>query len=74
MSGLNVEYRATPFAFILMAEYINIIFMSMLTAILFFRGRVVLIYSGFVMFLVFCLVWARGRLPRIRYDKLISLT
>lgn len=32
VSGFNVEYRAAPLAFILMAEYINVIFMSVLTA------------------------------------------
>ena len=74
VSGFNVEYRATPFALILIAEYINIIFISILTRILFFYRRLTFVYTVIVIFFVFCFVWARGRLPRIRYDKLISLT
>ncbi len=74
VSGFNVEYSATPFALIFMAEYINIIFISMLSVILFFNRSLVLSFSILTILFVFFLVWARGSLPRIRYDKLIALT
>lgn len=35
VSGFNVEYRAAPFAFIFIAEYMNVIFMSILTVTIF---------------------------------------
>lgn len=38
VSGFNVEYRATPFAFIFISEYLNIIFMSMITSMLLFSS------------------------------------
>jgi len=56
VSGFNVEYRATPLAFILMAEYINIIFMSILSVVLFFRGSIIVFYTGLVMLFVFIFV------------------
>lgn len=56
VSGLNVEYSATPFAFIFIAEYINIIFMSVLTSALFFRGKVNLFFTFLVIFFVFSFV------------------
>lgn len=56
VSGLNVEYRATPLAFILMAEYINIIFISMLRAILFLVRKNTLILTFFVLLFVFSFV------------------
>ena len=74
VSGFNVEYRATPFAFILIAEYINIILMSTLTVVLFLARRSTIIRTLTIILFVFVLIWIRGRLPRIRYDKLISLT
>jgi len=53
VSGFNVEYRATPFALIFIAEYINIIFMCILTVALFFPGQFVLVRSFFVVLFVF---------------------
>nr|AXS65068.1 NADH dehydrogenase subunit 1 [Coleoptera sp. 1 KM-2017] len=75
VSGFNVEYSSGGFAFIFLSEYMNIIFMSMLTSVLFWGCD---IYSLFfylkVVFFIFCFVWVRGTLPRFRYDKLMYLT
>lgn len=74
VSGFNTEYRAGGFALIFIAEYSSILFMSALTAILFFGGdgRRWRFYIK-VVFVRFCFVWVRGTLPRFRYDKLMYL-
>nr|AIW65047.1 NADH dehydrogenase subunit 1 [Notonectidae sp. MT-2014] len=75
VSGFNVEYSSGGFAFIFLSEYMNIIFMSLLSCIMFMGCD---LYSLFffmkVVFLVFMFIWVRGTLPRFRYDKLMYLT
>ena len=80
VSGFNIEYRAGGFALIFMAEYGAILVMSVVTSILFFGGNsffffyfsLVFIFKG--VFFSFLFLWVRGSLPRVRYDKLMSLT
>nr|AXS64956.1 NADH dehydrogenase subunit 1 [Coleoptera sp. 4 KM-2017] len=74
VSGFNVEYSSGSFAMIFMAEYSNILFMSMMCSFLFLGGN----FFNFsflckIMFIVFLWVWVRGSLPRYRYDKLMYL-
>nr|QDI93816.1 NADH dehydrogenase subunit 1 [Tuxedo cruralis] len=75
VSGFNVEYGSGGFAFIFLAEYANIIFMSLLTCVIFLGCN---LYSFFFyfkwVFVVFSFIWVRGTLPRFRYDKLMFLT
>nr|YP_010310360.1 NADH dehydrogenase subunit 1 [Paramarcius puncticeps]UMY75895.1 NADH dehydrogenase subunit 1 [Paramarcius puncticeps] len=75
VSGFNVEYSSGGFAFIFLSEYMNIIFMSTLTVIIFFGCD---LYSLFffikVVLIIFWFIWVRGTLPRFRYDKLMYLT
>nr|QDI93348.1 NADH dehydrogenase subunit 1 [Quercophylus gonoporospinus] len=75
VSGFNVEYGSGGFAYIFLAEYSNIIFMSLLTCIFFIGCD---LYSfGFYLkwvFIIFSFIWVRGTLPRFRYDKLMYLT
>nr|YP_010032722.1 NADH dehydrogenase subunit 1 [Dermestes lardarius]QOW08043.1 NADH dehydrogenase subunit 1 [Dermestes lardarius] len=74
VSGFNVEYSSGGFALIFLAEYSNILFMSMMSCLLFLGGD---FYSfGFylkLVFISFFWIWARGTLPRFRYDKLMYL-
>nr|QRW36451.1 NADH dehydrogenase subunit 1 [Notocrater youngi] len=82
VSGFNVEYSAGGFALIFMAEYANILMMSMLTAVLFFGGMSTLIPSLMfdlvtmlkTLFFSAVFVWFRATLPRFRYDLLMNLT
>nr|YP_010222614.1 NADH dehydrogenase subunit 1 [Pentatoma metallifera]UCC46077.1 NADH dehydrogenase subunit 1 [Pentatoma metallifera] len=75
VSGFNVEYSSGGFAFIFLSEYMNIIFMSLLTSVMFLGCD---LWSMFfymkIMIIVFWFIWVRGVLPRFRYDKLMYLT
>nr|AUO29146.1 NADH dehydrogenase subunit 1 [Platorchestia parapacifica] len=72
VSGFNTEYGAGGFSLIFMAEYGNILFMSLFFVILFFGKE-----SGWLliktMFITFWFIWVRATLPRYRYDKLMGL-
>nr|ACJ69429.1 NADH dehydrogenase subunit 1 [Diplonychus rusticus] len=75
VSGFNVEYSSGGFAFIFLSEYMNIIFMSVLTCILFLGCSIdSLLFFFQIVFVVFMFIWVRGTLPRFRYDKLMYLT
>nr|YP_009121684.1 NADH dehydrogenase subunit 1 [Hylaeus dilatatus]AJG02949.1 NADH dehydrogenase subunit 1 [Hylaeus dilatatus] len=74
VSGFNIEYYSSEFVLIFMAEYLSIIFMSnfitlMFFGVNFFSMKFILIY----MFHVFFVIWIRGILPRIRYDKMMFM-
>ena len=68
VSGFNVEFGGLKFAFLFLAEYGSIIYMSYLTILIFLRKR--LLYCVMIMLI---LVWVRGVFPRYRYDNLIYL-
>nr|YP_009663648.1 NADH dehydrogenase subunit 1 [Diorhabda carinata]QCW06693.1 NADH dehydrogenase subunit 1 [Diorhabda carinata] len=74
VSGFNVEYSSGGFAMIFLAEYGNILFMSMMCVFL-FMGANLMSYMFFLKlsFLSFFWLWVRGTLPRYRYDKLMYL-
>nr|YP_010596108.1 NADH dehydrogenase subunit 1 [Ectomocoris horridus]WAJ48440.1 NADH dehydrogenase subunit 1 [Ectomocoris horridus] len=75
VSGFNVEYSSGGFAFIFLSEYMNIIFMSLLTCIIFLGCDIYSLFFYFSLtFVIFMFVWVRGSLPRYRYDKLMYLT
>lgn len=82
--GYLTEYSGMKFALFYMAEYIKMITVSVIGASLFLGG-----YSGpgvdlypwlgpiylliKVFFWLFVIIWIRGTLPRIRYDRLMAL-
>ena len=80
VSGFNIEYGSAGFALIFLAEYGNILIMSLLSAILFFGGGNIFLFEGDIVFMMkilffaFLFIWVRGRYPRFRYDLLIGLT
>nr|YP_009692490.1 NADH dehydrogenase subunit 1 [Limnogonus intermedius]QEH58915.1 NADH dehydrogenase subunit 1 [Limnogonus intermedius] len=75
VSGFNVEYSSGGFAFIFLSEYMNIIFMSLLTVIVFLGCNLFSITFYFkLVLMIFLVIWVRGTLPRFRYDKLMYLT
>nr|ADK97580.1 NADH dehydrogenase subunit 1 [Peripatoides sp. DVL-2010] len=78
VSGFNIEYSSGSFALIFMAEYANILFMSMISAIL-FLGSINFLKSNDIFLIIklmtlsFWFIWVRGIMPRFRYDKLMYL-
>nr|ARH53752.1 NADH dehydrogenase subunit 1 [Calomicrus pinicola] len=74
VSGFNVEYSSGGFAMIFLAEYSNILFMSLLCVFIFLGANLVSFMFFFKLVLVgFIWLWVRGTLPRYRYDKLMYL-
>nr|YP_015444.1 NADH dehydrogenase subunit 1 [Scutigera coleoptrata]CAE01480.1 NADH dehydrogenase subunit 1 [Scutigera coleoptrata] len=74
VSGFNIEYSSGGFALIFMAEYGNILLMSMMMTILFFGSNYEsIMFMLIVCFFSFVFIWVRGMLPRMRYDKLMNL-
>jgi len=74
VSGFNIEYSSIFFAYIFLAEYSRIIFISILTVIFFLGGNFFsLIFYVKISLLCFFFIWVRGSIPRFRYDKLIYI-
>ena len=74
VSGFNVEYRRGGFALIFLAEYSRILFMRMLFCLIFLGADTIsFVFYIKLTILSFIFIWARGTLPRYRYDKLIYL-
>nr|YP_010251426.1 NADH dehydrogenase subunit 1 [Carios vespertilionis]QTW91423.1 NADH dehydrogenase subunit 1 [Carios vespertilionis]QTW91436.1 NADH dehydrogenase subunit 1 [Carios vespertilionis] len=71
VSGFNVEYGGYGFAILFMSEYGNIIFMSMLSSVLFLGGLGWLCIKLLMVMYLFLLI--RGTLVRFRYDKLMVM-
>ena len=84
VGGYNTEYGGSKFAAYYMAEYLNVVIVSMLTVTFFLGGWwmpfgihppawvnpfVVLGKTGIIVFFFF---WVRATLPRLRYDQLMS--
>ena len=86
VAGHMVEYSGMTFALFFMAEYMNMILISTLTAIMFFGGWQSPIDSPFfnllppfgwllvkVFFIVSMFLWIRATFPRYRYDQIMRL-
>ncbi|MDQ7026647.1 MAG: NADH-quinone oxidoreductase subunit NuoH [Anaerolineae bacterium] len=83
-AGFMTEYSGMKFAMFMMAEYLGMIAVSMIAVSLFFGGYhfffvnelpllgPLVMIGKIVIFLAF-FIWARGTLPRVRYDRLMSL-
>lgn len=73
VSGFNVEFMGGWFALIFLAEYSNIIILSILTIVFFFQKiKLIISIISLIIILIFIL-WIRGSFPRFRYDFLIIL-
>lgn len=86
VAGFHVEYAGMAFSIFFMAEYANMILISMLTAIMFWGGWLsplqgvpflgepsiiwLLMKTSFFLFLF---LWFRATFPRYRYDQIMRL-
>lgn len=86
VAGYNVEYSSGGFALFFLGEYMNIIFMSALTVILFMGGWLSLAsyfpfailpdslwFSLKLLFVIYIFIYVRAAFPRYRYDQLMRL-
>jgi NADH-quinone oxidoreductase subunit H len=79
VAGYHTEYSGMRFGLFFLGEYITMIVLGGLVAIFFLGGWRGPILPPFLWFLlkvwgiVFILIWFRGTLPRLRYDRLMSL-
>ncbi len=84
VAGFHTEYSSMKFALLQMAEYVNMITVSVLAVNLFLGGFYaglpflpslglfgVLWFTLKVGFVLFVFIWLRGTLPRFRYDQLM---
>jgi NADH-quinone oxidoreductase subunit H len=81
VAGYHTEYSGMRFALFFMAEYINMITVSAIAAVVFLGGW----WGPFniipgpwwfllkVVLFLFLYVWLRATLPRMRYDRLMAL-
>jgi NADH-quinone oxidoreductase subunit H len=83
-AGYHTEYSGMKFALFFMAEYIGMVAVSMIGAAMYFGGYHFLFVDKLpvlgplvfilkVVVLLMVMIWVRGTLPRIRYDRLMSL-
>lgn len=84
--GHTVEYSSIPFLLFFMGEYTNMVVLSALGTVLFLGGWLppfnvepftwvhpVVWFALKMALLLFVFLWARGTLPRYRYDQLMRL-
>ena len=83
VSGYKVEYAGGPFAMFFIAEYAKIIFIKLISVVLFLGGSSpflgvfpmgVLLVGFKTSLLVVAFLWVRASYPRFRYDQLMYLT
>ena len=73
VSGHMTEYSSSIFVLFFLSEYSAILFLSTLTAILFCGGGTGIILGIKANIFAYGYIWVRATLPRVRYDKLISM-
>ncbi len=87
VAGFHVEYSGMTFAVFFLAEYANMILISVLTALMFLGGWLspfpqswgllgaasIFWLLAKVAFLLFCFLWIRATFPRYRYDQIMRL-
>jgi len=69
--GFNTEYRSVSFVIIFLAEYISILFLALVLRVLYHYTNTAEIIFTALWGLAF--IWARGTIPRLRYDQLIAI-
>nr|YP_010968341.1 NADH dehydrogenase subunit 1 [Paraponera clavata]WNO15830.1 NADH dehydrogenase subunit 1 [Paraponera clavata] len=73
VSGFNIEYFSGSFALIFMAEYGMIIFLSMMSVLMFTSLGSSYMSCLMINLMVIMVIFMRGMLPRMRYDHLMYL-
>lgn len=83
-AGFHTEYSGMKFALFMLAEYVAMVSVSVLTVILFFGGwnspvplpipiPPIFWFVAKVAFFIYFFMWVRFTLPRYRYDQLMTI-
>lgn len=78
IAGFHTEYSGMRFSLFFLAEYTNMVIVSMVATTLFLGGYHGPILPGFVWFflkvyfLIFVMMWFRWTFPRMRFDQLMN--
>ncbi len=82
-AGFHTEYSGMRFAFFMLAEYIALVTVSVMSVVLFFGGwnapfnitfiPPILWFLGKVIVFIYFFMWVRFTLPRYRYDQLMTI-
>ncbi len=81
VAGYHTEYSGMRWGLYQIAEYVHMITISALMVTLFFGGWLFPVaerwgpvwFSLKLAIVLFCFIWARATLPRLRYDQLMNL-
>lgn len=85
VAGYHTEYSGVKFAMFFLAEYIHIVTVSAVATLLFLGGWdgpmipfaewvwPLFWFSGKTFFFVFLFIWLRATMPRLRYDRLMTM-
>lgn len=79
VGGFHTEYSGMRFGLFFVGEYINLVIIGSMLTVLFLGGwhgplLPPIVWFGLkVLFVAFCFIWARGTMPRLRYDQLLHL-
>ncbi len=77
VAGFHTEYSGMRFGLFFVGEYINMIILGAMTAVLFLGGWHGPLLPPIVWFMIkvlavsFVFIWMRGTMPRLRYDQLM---
>ncbi|MCA9671000.1 MAG: NADH-quinone oxidoreductase subunit NuoH [Myxococcales bacterium] len=78
VAGFHTEYSGMRFALFFLAEYTNMVIVSMVATSLFlggYKGPLLpgpVWFFGKVYFLIFVMLWLRWTFPRLRFDQLMT--
>lgn len=85
-AGFHTEYSGMRFSFFMLAEYVAMVTISVLTVIMFFGGwnppldisifhlvPSIFWFLGKVILFIYFFMWLRFTLPRYRYDQLMTI-
>jgi NADH-quinone oxidoreductase subunit H len=79
VAGYHTEYSGMRFGLFFLGEYISLVVLGSLVAVFFWggwRGPFLPPLVWFILkvwIIVFCMIWMRGTLPRLRYDQLMHV-